>query len=133
MVTTQASRSSIRNTGDRLDHCCFNWPSPFESLVIIHHKIIRTGDAWLASCYIFLLVLAILCLLIVPAFFRLTVLAEGIIEPYSTANNDALPPCRHVSVFGFFEGESAVRSGSGCLGLLLGDAAILVRVLLEEA
>ncbi|KAF4457683.1 hypothetical protein F53441_443 [Fusarium austroafricanum] len=64
IVKTPVSRTSIRSTGI--------------ALIV------------LASCYVFFLILAILYLYIVPTFFRLTDLGEGVIEPYATANDDAL-------------------------------------------
>ncbi|KAG5773741.1 hypothetical protein H9Q72_000611 [Fusarium xylarioides] len=90
MVKTPVSRSSIRNTGIALIIVASIAAGFRLYLAIIHHKSIRVEDAWLASCYVFFLVLAILYLYIVPAFFRLTDLGEGVIEPYATANDDAL-------------------------------------------
>lgn len=51
---------------------------------------IRMEDFWLLLCYLFFVAVCVLYLYIVPAFFRLTYLGEGLIPPYATANDDAL-------------------------------------------
>ncbi|KAJ4256094.1 hypothetical protein NW762_009170 [Fusarium torreyae] len=90
MVNTPVSRASIRNTGVALIIVASIAVAFRLYFSIVHHKRFRIEDIWLASCYIFFIVLAILYLYIVPAFFRLTDLGEGLIEPYATANDDAL-------------------------------------------
>ncbi|ERS99625.1 uncharacterized protein SPSK_09221 [Sporothrix schenckii 1099-18] len=51
---------------------------------------IRMEDIWLLLSYLFFVTVSVLYLYIVPAFFRLTLLGEGLIEPYATATEDAL-------------------------------------------
>ncbi|KIH91979.1 hypothetical protein SPBR_01703 [Sporothrix brasiliensis 5110] len=51
---------------------------------------IRMEDFWLFLSYLFFVTVSALYLYIVPAFFRLTLLGEGLIEPYATATEDAL-------------------------------------------
>jgi hypothetical protein len=51
---------------------------------------IRMEDFWLLHRYLFFITACVLYLYIVPTFCRLTYLGEGLIEPYATANDDAL-------------------------------------------
>lgn len=51
---------------------------------------LQIEDLWLVLCYLFFITIAVLYLYIVPAFYRLTDLGAGLIEPYPTVNNDAL-------------------------------------------
>ncbi|KAJ3535001.1 hypothetical protein NM208_g7314 [Fusarium decemcellulare] len=90
MVATPASRASIRNTNIALIVITTVTVASQLIFTVIQQKQLRLEDGWVALCYIFFLVLAILYLNIVPAFFRLSDLQEGLIRPYETSTEDAL-------------------------------------------
>ncbi|KAK2775011.1 hypothetical protein CKAH01_12923 [Colletotrichum kahawae] len=89
-VSTPVSRASIRNTGIALIILTTIIVGTRVVLAVINQRKFLPEDGWLVACYIFFMVLAILYLFIVPAFFRLTDLAAGLIDPYDTATEDAI-------------------------------------------
>ncbi|OHE91334.1 hypothetical protein CORC01_13363 [Colletotrichum orchidophilum] len=89
-VSTPVSRASIRNAGLALIVLTTVVVGTRVVLAVMHQNRFLPEDGWLVACYVFFMVLAVLYLFIVPAFFRLTDMASGIIEPYETATEDAL-------------------------------------------
>lgn len=58
-------------------------------VTFMQRRDIGGEELWLLASYVFFLVVAVLYLYIVPAYFRLTDLAAGTIAPYATAGEDA--------------------------------------------
>ncbi|KAH7016580.1 uncharacterized protein B0I36DRAFT_332652 [Microdochium trichocladiopsis] len=83
-------RPAIRSTGIAMIVLTTLVAIARAAVTFIQHRNVTGEDLWLLASYSFFLVVSILYLYIVPAFFRLTDLAVGAIEPYPTAGDDAV-------------------------------------------